>query len=412
MAVTGLRIGVVGGSIAGCAMAIAGARAGADVTVHERSDGELQDRGFGIVIPPPLHRELVDGGYLGADMPTIPVATRVWLARAPGRRSARELARQQAPVAPCNWGLLWRALRANAGGCTYHRGHPVASVGRTASGGAVIRTADGEREYGIVVGADGHRSVTRELVAPEVRPVPAGYLVWRGTIPTSALRDHPKQLELLESAWVTLGFPGGHGVFYLIPGAAAGSRLLAYAIYASPPAEAHAVHASPPAADSATGTAPDAPVRAAYVRHIAEEHFPAEWADIVARGEHSSQALHPVADFVVPRAAEPPFLLAGDAASVTRPHTASGAVKALQDALCLERSLRASASAVEALHRYADERSAEGARLVGLGRRLGRAFVENAPDWPAMGPAEVEALSRAALDGDDSYLYGSVQRQG
>lgn len=234
MAVTGLRIGVVGGSIAGCAMAIAGARAGADVTVHERSDGELQDRGFGIVIPPPLHRELVDGGYLGADMPTIPVATRVWLARAPGRRSARELARQQAPVAPCNWGLLWRALRANAGGCTYHRGHPVASVGRTASGGAVIRTADGEREYGIVVGADGHRSVTRELVAPEVRPVPAGYLVWRGTIPTSALRDHPKQLELLESAWVTLGFPGGHGVFYLIPGAAAGSRLLAYAIYASP----------------------------------------------------------------------------------------------------------------------------------------------------------------------------------
>ncbi|WP_241196642.1 FAD-dependent monooxygenase [Streptomyces sp. ADI95-17] len=396
MAVTGLRIGVVGGSIAGCAMAIAGARAGADVTVHERSDGELQDRGFGIVIPPPLHRELVAGGYLGADMPTTPVATRVWLARAPGRRSARELARQQAPVAPCNWGLLWRALRANAGSGAYHRGRPVASVGHTASGGAVIRTAAGEREYDLVVGADGHRSVTRELVAPEVRPVPAGYLVWRGTIPAAALRDHPAQLELLESSWVTLGFPGGHGVFYLIPGASTGSRLLAYAVYASPP------HA---------GTAPDAPVSAAYVRDIAEEHFPAEWADIVARGEHTSQALHPVADFVVPRAAEPPFLLAGDAASVTRPHTASGAVKALQDALCLERSLRASASAAEALHRYADERSAEGARLVGLGRRLGRALVENAPDWPAMGPAEVAALSRAALDGDDSYLYGSVRRQ-
>ncbi|MFF3954900.1 FAD-dependent monooxygenase [Streptomyces sp. NPDC001890] len=401
MAVTGLRIGVVGGSIAGCAMAIAGARAGADVTVHERSDGALQDRGFGIVVPPPLHRELVAGGYLGADMPTTPVATRVWLARAPGRRRpARELARQQAPVAPCNWGLLWRALRANAGGGAYHRGHPVASVGRTASGGAVIRTADGEREYDVVVGADGHRSVTRELLAPEVRPVPAGYLVWRGTIPSSALRDHPKQLELLESAWVTVGFPGGHGVFYLIPGATAGSRLLAYAVYAPPPA-----------AGAATGPASDVPVSAAYVRHIAEEHFPAEWADIVARGEHSAQALHPVADFVVSRAAEPPFLLAGDAASVTRPHTASGAVKALQDALCLERSLRASASAAEALHRYADERSAEGVRLVGLGRRLGRVFVENAPDWPALGPAEVEALSRAALDGDDSYLYGSVQRQ-
>ncbi|WP_326768510.1 FAD-dependent monooxygenase [Streptomyces sp. NBC_01591] len=395
---TGLRIGVVGGSIAGCAMAIAGARAGADVTVHERSDGELQDRGFGIVIPPPLHRELVAGGYLGADMPTTPVATRVWLARAPGRRSSRELARQQAPVAPCNWGLLWRALRSNIGGSAYHRGRPVGSVGRTVSGGALIRTADGEREYDIVVGADGHRSVTRELIAPEVRPAPAGYLVWRGTIPPSALRDHPKQLALLETAWVTLGFPGGHGVFYLIPGAEPGSRLLAYAIYAPPPA-------------SATAPGPDAPVSAAHVRHIAEEHFPAEWADIVAGGEHTSQALHPVADFAVPRAADPPFLLAGDAASVTRPHTASGAVKALQDALCLERSLRASSSAAEALHRYADERSAEGTRLVGLGRRLGRELVEHTPHWPAMGPAEVDALSRAALNGTSSYLYGSVQRQ-
>ncbi|MGW1412427.1 FAD-dependent monooxygenase [Streptomyces sp. NPDC002403] len=392
MAVTGLRIGVVGGSIAGCAMAIAGARAGADVTVHERSDGALQDRGFGIVIPPPLHQELVADGYLGSDMPTAPVATRVWLAREPGRRSARELARQQAPVTACNWGLLWRALRARAGDGTYHRGRPVGSVGRTASGGALIRTAAGEREYDIVVGADGHRSVTRDALAPGVRPVPAGYRVWRGTIPAAALRAHPEQLTMLESAWVTLGFPGGHGVFYLIPGAAEGSRLLAYAVYSSPPAA-------------------DLPVSTAYVRHIAEEHFPAEWADIVARGEHTAQALHPVADFVVPRAAEPPFLLAGDAASVTRPHTASGAVKALQDALCLERSLRASSSAAEALRRYADERSAEGARLVGLGRRLGRALVGNTPDWPAMGPAQVEALSRAALDGDDSYLYGSVQRQ-
>lgn len=96
---------------------------------------------------------------------------------------------------------------------------------------------------------------------------------------------------------------------------------------------------------------------------------------------------------------------------MTRPHTASGAVKALQDALCLERSLRASSSAAEALHRYAEERSAEGARLVGLGRRLGRELVENTPDWPTMGPAEVDALSRAALNGADSYLYGSVQRQ-
>ncbi|MEE4494287.1 FAD-dependent monooxygenase [Streptomyces sp. BE230] len=388
----GLRIGVVGGSVAGCAMAIAGTRTGAEVTVYERSDGALEDRGFGIVVPPPLHAELVAAGYLDAGMPTAPVPSRVWLARERGRRETRELARQEAAVTPCHWGLLWRTLRANAEGVTYHRGRPVTEVLRRPSGGAVIRTADSEERYDIVVGADGPRSVTRAAVAPKVRPVPAGYVVWRSTLPIDALAGHPQQLELLRTAWITLGFGGGHGVFYLIPGALDGSRLLAYAIYGPPP---------PPSWTAG---------REEYVRRVAEEHFPADWAEIVGRGTHTSLACHDVADFHVPRVADPPFLLAGDAASITRPHTASGATKALQDALCLERVLRASSSAAEALRLYADERSGEGARLVALGRRLGHAMVERTPDWAAMGTAEVADWSRATLDGADSYLYSGVQR--
>lgn len=389
----GLRIGVVGGSVAGCAMAIAGTRAGAEVTVYERSDGALEDRGFGIVIPPPLHAELVTAGYLDAGMPTAPVASRVWLTRDHGRRTARELARQDSAVTPCHWGLLWRTLRANAEGVTYHRGRPVTEVPRHPSGGAVIRTADSQERYDIVVGADGPRSVTRAALAPGVRPVPAGYVVWRGTLPLDALAGHPRQRELVRTAWITLGFRGGHGVFYLIPGPVDGSRLLAYAIYGPPP---------PPSWTAG---------REEYVRHVAEKHFPAGWAEIVGRGAHTSLACHDVADFHVPRVAEPPYLLAGDAASITRPHTASGAAKALQDALCLERVLRTSSSAAEALHRYADERSGEGARLLALGRRLGRAMVERTPDWAAMGPREVAEWSRATLDGAGSYLYGSVQRE-
>lgn len=388
----GLRIGVVGGSVAGCAMAIAGARAGAEVTVYERSDGALEDRGFGIVVPPPLHAELVAAGYLDSAMPTAPVPARVWLTREPGQRSVRELARQEAAVTACHWGLLWRTLRANAEAVTYHRGRPVTEVLRHPAGGAVIRTAESAERYDIVVGADGPRSVTRAALAPRVRPVPAGYAVWRGTLPLDRLTAHPRELDLVRTAWITLGFRGGHGVFYRIPGPAEGAGLLAYAIYGPPP---------PP---SWTGG------REEYVRRVAEEHFPAGWAEIVGRGAHTSLACHDVADFHVPRVAEPPFLLAGDAASITRPHTASGATKALQDALCLERALRASSSAAEALARYADERSDEGARLVALGRRLGHAMVERTPDWAAMGPTEVEEWSRATLDGTGSYLYGSVQR--
>ncbi|MFC9242667.1 FAD-dependent monooxygenase [Streptomyces sp. NPDC057136] len=402
MAVTGLRMGVVGGSIAGCAMAIAGSRAGADVTVYERSNGELQDRGLGIVIPPALHQELLAAGYLDTAMETAPVGTRVWITRPPGGRSGREFGRQPSAVVPCNWGMLWRSLRSRTGDVRYHRGLPVTSVERDSAGRALIRTAAGAETYDIVVGADGHQSLTRDLLAPGLRPTPAGYVVWRGTVPLSALNGRHDQLELLRSAWVTVTFPRGHGVFYLIPGApkaagaggVPGDRLLAYAIYGYPPA---------PAADGQ-----DEPV-AGYVRTLAEEHFPAEWADIVARGEHVSLVCHPVTDFQVPRSAHPPFLLAGDAAAITRPHTASGAVKALQDALCLERALRGSASTADALRRYADERTAAGAQLVELGRRLGRAQVERTPEWHTMGPVELDAWSRAVLDGATSYLFGDLR---
>ncbi|MFC8703843.1 FAD-dependent monooxygenase [Streptomyces anulatus] len=394
-----LRIGVIGGSIAGCAAAVAGSRAGADVTVYERSEAELQDRGFGIVIPPQLHAELLGSGYLDAAMPTAPVGTRVWLTRQPGGRSVRELARQPSPVTPCNWGLLWRSLRGSAGAVRYLRGQPVTSVGRDGAGRAVITTARGEEPYDVVVGADGHASATRRLLAPGLRPEPAPYAVWRGAIPLGAPAGRPRELELLRDAWVTLGFPGGHGIFYLIPGGprdgdgstGPGNRLLAYAIYGRPP----------------EGAEPGP-----YVHELAREHFPAAWADIVARGGRRAAVCHPVADAQAPRVARPPLLLAGDAAGVTRPHTATGAVKALQDALCLERVLREEPDVSAALERYADERTAAGAHLVELGRRMGRALVEETPDWPTIGQGEVDAWYRGVLAGTRHYLYEEARETG
>ena len=49
MSVAGSRVAVVGGSIAGCATAIALGRAGCDVAVLERSSTGLRDRGAGQV---------------------------------------------------------------------------------------------------------------------------------------------------------------------------------------------------------------------------------------------------------------------------------------------------------------------------------------------------------------------------
>jgi hypothetical protein len=91
--------------------------------------------------------------------------------------------------------------------------------------------------------------------------------------------------------------------------------------------------------------------------------------------------------------------LVGDAATVTRPHTGSGATKALQDALALERACQDHAAWDAVLAAYNSERCAAGNELVELGRRLGYGQVERTPDWLAMGPADFDRWTRGMLDG-------------
>jgi 2-polyprenyl-6-methoxyphenol hydroxylase-like FAD-dependent oxidoreductase len=62
--IAGSRVAVVGGSIAGCAVAVALIRAGCEVTVFERTRGSLRDRGFGIGLPPGTLDRLVAADYL------------------------------------------------------------------------------------------------------------------------------------------------------------------------------------------------------------------------------------------------------------------------------------------------------------------------------------------------------------
>jgi 2-polyprenyl-6-methoxyphenol hydroxylase-like FAD-dependent oxidoreductase len=405
----GARAVVVGGSIAGCGAAIALGHAGYQVTVYERSAGALEERGFGIAIPPALHEELISVGYLDAAMPARPMSTRVWVARESTRRDGRELWRQSSSAVACNWGLLWAALRAQVPAGSYVAGRGVTAVGGR-DGGAVVEL-DGNGEGGgeeqradLVVGADGYRSTARALVDPQAKPRYAGYALWRASFPTDLASGHPHPVELLADSFVTVVFDGGHAVFYLIPArqppAGPGGNLLNVGIYARPPAGAVGDDVSlsyPP------GAVTDRLV--AHVRRLADEHFPPSWAEVANLADDASYGVQPVYDLPLARYRAGSVVLAGDAGTITRPHTASGATKALQDALGLEAHLRRSSDRDGALAAYDRERTAEGNRLVELGRRLGHAQIEATPDWTTMGPAEMEAWTARTLAGQHHYLY-------
>ncbi|MFC9993478.1 FAD-dependent monooxygenase [Nocardia sp. NPDC127526] len=390
-----IRIGIIGGSIAGCAMAMAARFAGADVVVYERSAGRLEERGFGIGMPQPLRATLIAAGYVDPGMPAHPMSERVWITKADGG-DERVLWRQPSPVMGCNWGLLWQALRDKIAEGDYRAG---ITVERIESDGAApgLVTRDATERFDCVIGADGYRSLARAGIDGRSEPHYAGYGLWRASYPEAAL---PVPVPELETGFATVVFPNGHAVFYFIPDAppprGTGGRRLNWGVYAYPPSTPRSEHGHPP------GSAPEL---ATFVKALATQHFPRRWTQLIEATADTEIAMHPVYDLSVSAYTRGRLALAGDAGALARPHTASGAVKAIDDALTFQRALREAPSLPAALADYNESRCAEGNRLTALGRRIGHAQVEETPDWSRMDAPAMADWTRHTLAGTGHYLY-------
>jgi 2-polyprenyl-6-methoxyphenol hydroxylase-like FAD-dependent oxidoreductase len=133
-------------------------------------------------------------------------------------------------------------------------------------------------------------------------------------------------------------------------------------------------------------------------------YFPPLWADVVRRTPADQISVQPVFDTASSQYVSGRMVLAGDAGATARPHTGSGAAKAMADALALGSACAASAGWAAALAEYDSVRCAAGAALVALGRALGRAQVEHPPDWGRMSEADYLGWWREAASGRSS-LY-------
>lgn len=394
------RVAVIGGSIAGCAAAMAAHRAGCDVTVYERSGGELQDRGFGVTLPTPLYQVLSKTGYLSPDAPALSMSHRLWIVRETGTDDWRELWRQSPELVTCNWGLLWKSLRANVPDSIIRTNTPVAAVRRTEDGrGAVSVEGEDDAVYDLVIGADGYRSVVRQQVVPGSVPGYAGYIAFRGVTQLSRLQDDPALIELLSDNGLTVMYGDGHMIVYAIPDLGEGRRIN-WVLYFTPPSD---INIDP--LQGAFG--PDTVVAdlIAWSRKMAAETLPGQIGRIVTATPDAALAVQPVVDLTLPTSVSAPFLLTGDANTITRPHTGSGAVKALQDGLSLEQALSSATSVDEAVTKYNAERNVGGNQIVELGRRIGRDQVERTPDWTTMTAETMARYVAATWSGQKHYLF-------
>lgn len=383
-----LEVAVLGGSITGCAVAAELARAGCEVTVFERRGEEPKDRGAGIGLPPSLILTLLERELVDADLPYLEVHRFPHMTRDEDEeRYGRVLWEQQASIALVNWAALYRSLRRRVPEGAYRAGGQVTAL-REHEDGRVAVDVDGDKthEFDLVVCADGHRSLGRRTLFPESEAPYVGYLLWRGAVAEKELVD----VAPLEGAVCWPTYAGGHGLFYLVPGldgsVALGRRLVNWGMHLR---VSHVGRAelltgkNPPAYD---GPLPS--VREGRLKSWVRDVLPEFYAEIVERSEGTFvQMIH---ESTVPAYRRGRICLAGDAGALARPHTGTGALKGITDAITLAESLRAHSRLDDALATWSNEQTVFGNELVRLASQVARALASELPRSKRMDSESVQ----------------------
>ena len=399
----GLRVGVIGGSIAGCAVAVELERAGCDVTVFERSPGSLKDRGAGIGIPFALLKLLQGRDLVDPEMAIVPIRMRHFIIRSPS--GERILWKQSFVIAATSWDVLYQNLRKRVRDEIYRQGCEVTAL-HAFEDGAIVELADGQAlPFDLVVCTDGYTSTGRRRLFPDQSLRYAGYIMWRGLLDEQMVSD----IAPYEGVNIFAVSPLGHLIAYLVPGKQGetqpAKRRLNWGWYVNTPQADLAQSLTDRNGRTHPTSLPAGSIsdeRANELRELAREFMPRFVADAIARTERPF--IQAIFDLHAPDYRRGNILLLGDASSVVRPHAAAGATKALYSAIALAESLKSQRSVDTALSRWNDEQCREGGRLVALSQRLGQALQDPTRDWANMDEQDMSNWWKSVIGNEKWYV--------
>ncbi len=366
------RVLIVGGGVAGMALAISLQRAGIAAEIAE-IDRDWRVYGAGITLTGPALRALDRLGLLAqvAQDAFCYDATRICDAQGRVILASRVSGRPLGSNIPNGGGILRPALHrilsatTRAAGATVRLGVGMDDIAQTGDAVAVTLTDGTTSTYDLLVGADGIHSRVRDILVPDAaKPVFTGQGCWRAVVPRPAEID---------CGHVYVGGPVKAGVTPV-------SKNEMYLFLLQP--------------------APGNP-------RMPEQSWPGLLAEqlrgfggvlgTIRDGLNAATPINyrPLESLLLP----PPWhrgraILIGDAAHATTPHLASGAALALEDALVLAELLSSEVTFDVAFAQFMARRYERCRMVVENSRRLGEMEMAGAP---AAEQAELSRISALAL---------------
>ncbi len=395
-----MRVGIVGGSIAGCATAALLHRAGHEVAVFERSESDLVSRGAGIVVTTAAWQDMMAYGLIDADLPACRAEYSRLVTRGSGTGPQRWLGDVQVSLTLLNWAHLYQSFRRHVPDGLYRSGAVVERIGTTPHGTTLHLLTGGSWDFDLVVCADGYRSLGRGLIDPGAAPVYRGMVLWRGLIPERDVR-----VDALDGCdFVRPVYQGGHGVAYYIPGSGQrserGERLLMWGYYLQVP---ESTLASVLVDDHERQQSSSVPfgrvhpeVRAGFESRLAGLLPPSLFELVQQSGNSSIQAIYSV----VPHGyARDRLCLVGDAGATFPPFAGSGVLRALTNATSLTDALADASAVDDALRRWGEAQLQVAAQLTPAAESIERGFVFGMPDLTTMATTATNDWMSTAFSG-------------
>ncbi|WP_144149175.1 FAD binding domain-containing protein [Paraburkholderia sp. BCC1884] len=367
------RAVIVGGSLGGLLTAATLRAAGWQVDVFETSPNQLESRGGGVVLQPDVLDALQFAGIELPNPPGVASGDRIYL-----DRDDRRVEELYMPQMQTSWSLLYRAMKNALPAQHLHAGETFVNFRSDGERVTALFESGRTEEADLLVGADGIRSTLRSRLLPEIVPVYAGYVAWRGLVDEAGLPSHAA--DMLRERFSFQQGDGHSALSYLIPGendsTVAGQRRwnwVWYRKYSREQLDQLLID------------------RHGVARPFSLPPGSTKWADVLQLRQDAKLMMGPTFRALVD-ATEDPFMqpivdlrspkmvfcravLLGDAASVPRPHTAGSTAKAASNAHTLALALLAAQRSGEtidsALKHWEGQQLQRGKLMTEMGMSLG-----------------------------------------